>query len=278
MRLDLLRTRSVLAMVTLGELAACEHEVHAPREPIRVAAASDLSRAFPALARGFKEQTGLEVSFTFGATGLLARQLADGAPFDVFAAANASFVDSVVEAGVCSADTRAAYGRGHLALWSPAPRGDVAAPHTLQQLLDPRYRHIAIANPEHAPYGKAAREALQRAGLWQQLEPRILLAENVRQALQFAESGNADVALVALSLVIEDHNASWTAVDQALHAPIEQTLVACSRGKRGEDGKKFAAYVSSKAGRAVMRRFGFLLPGEPLSAASNAAGAAVSSP
>jgi molybdate transport system substrate-binding protein len=278
MQRELRRTSSVLTLLALGELAACERAAPTPREPIRVAAASDLSQAFPELARGFQAQTGLEVRFTFGSTGLLARQLRDGAPFDVFAAAQASFVEDVVRAGVCEADTRAAYGRGRLALWSAAPRTAGSGPRTLRDLLDPRYQRIAIANPEHAPYGKAAREALQQSGLWQQLEGRILLAENVRQALQFAESGNAEAALVALSLVIEDRSATWTAVDPALHAPIEQTLVACSRGKRAADGRRFAAYVGSPAGRAVMRRFGFLLAGESLSAASAAERPAVTSP
>jgi molybdate transport system substrate-binding protein len=88
----------------------------------------------------------------------------------------------------------------------------------------------------------------------------------VRQALQFAESGNAEVALVALSLVVDDQKASWVPLERSMHKPINQTLVACTHGKQSEAGKQFASYVSSAEGRALMRRFGFLLPGEPLSA------------
>lgn len=233
-----------------------------PSEPTRVAAASDLSAAFAELGKAFEKQTGNKLLFTFGATGLLARQLRERAPFDVFAAASASFVDDVVAAGACDARTRAKYGRGHLALWTR----DEQAELSLAALRDARFKRIAIANPEHAPYGKAAREALVSAGLWSELEPRVVYAENVRQALQFAESGNAEAALVALSLVLTLREGRFVQVDTALHRPIEQELVVCRHGKNERAGRSFAEFVSSPAGRAIMRRYGFLLPGETLAA------------
>jgi molybdate transport system substrate-binding protein len=235
---------------------------HAGRRSVRVAAASDLTHAFEALGREFERDTGVTAQFTFGATGLLARQLRERAPFDAFAAANAEFVDGVVAAGVCDGQTRAPYGRGHLALWTHIRAGSV--PTRLDELLEPRFARIAIANPEHAPYGKAARQALTASGLWSQLSPRIVHAENVRQALQFADSGNAEVALVALSLVIDRDRARYLPIDQRLHGAIEQTLVACNHGQNGAGGREFARYVNGPRGRAVMKRFGFLLPGETL--------------
>ena len=228
--------------------------------PVRVAAAADLSLAFEALGQDFERQTGQAVSFSFGSTGLLAKQLAEGAPFDVFAAANADFVDEVVAAGACDGQTKAPYGRGRIAVW--APPGGVAAPTSLAELGEARFTRIAIANPEHAPYGQAAKEALTQAGVWGAVEPKLVLGENVRQTLQFAESGNVDAAIVALALVVADTDNPWLLVDEALHRPIDQALVVCGRGDNRAGGEAFARFIGSEAGRAQMRRFGFLLPGE----------------
>jgi molybdate transport system substrate-binding protein len=225
---------------------------------IHVAAASDVTRAFEELGRVFAGKTGQKVAFTFGASGMLAKQLREGAPFDVFASANSAFVDEVLAAGACERSTRALYAHGHLVVWSK--RG-VQPAATLTDLADPRFRRIAIANPAHAPYGTAAKQALENRGLWAALEPRIVYGENNRQAHQFAQSGNAEAALVALSLVIGTSDGAYTEVDQALHAPIDQTLVACLRGKNAAGGRAFASFVASRDGRALMRRYGFLMPG-----------------
>jgi molybdate transport system substrate-binding protein len=229
---------------------------------IAVAAASDLAFAFPELAAAFERETGTRVTFSFGSTGQLARQIAEGAPYDVFAAASVSYVDQVVHEQACDGDTETAYARGRIALWSR--RGDVAPPAALADLADPRYRTIAIANPEHAPYGKAAREALQRAGVWDTIGPRLVYGENVQQTLQFAASGNAEVAVVALSLAVAAPDGVYVAVDPATHGPLEQALVVCRRGKNRGAALAFARYVGSPTGRAIMRRYGFLLPGEEL--------------
>ena len=230
------------------------------RAPVRVAAAADLSSAFGELGRAFERDTGQPVVFSFGSTGLLAKQLREGAPFDLFAAASASFVDDVVAAGACDGSTKVAYARGRIALWSK--RGGVAPPASLADVAAPRFKRVAIANPEHAPYGQAAREALVRAGVWAAVEPRLVLGENVRQALQLAETGNVEVAVVALSLVATDAVNPSLVVDEALHGPIDQALAVCNRGKRRDGGEAFGRYVTSEPGRAVMRRYGFLLPGE----------------
>jgi molybdate transport system substrate-binding protein len=229
---------------------------------IAVAAASDLAFAFPELAAAFERETGTRVIFTFGSTGQLAAQIAEGAPYDVFAAASATFVDQVVREDACDADTAAAYARGRIAMWSK--RGVVTPPTSLAHLVDRRYAAIAIANPEHAPYGKAAREALQRAGVWDAIAPRVVYGENVQQALQFASSGNAEVAVVALSLALATPDGVYVAIEPDRHAPLEQALVVCRRGKDPSRARAFARYVNAPAGRAIMQRHGFLLPGEEL--------------
>lgn len=228
--------------------------------PVRVAAAADLTFAFEELGRLFEEETGHRVTFSFGSTGLLAQQLRFGAPFDLFAAANVSFVDQVVGTGVCDEATVAPYARGRVAVWSRA--GGVAPPTSLDALRDPRFARIAIANPEHAPYGQAAKQALETAGVWTEIESRLVYGENVRQALQFAETGNVEAALVALSLVIQDDENPWMLIADELHDPIDQALVVCTEGDQRAGGEAFARFVNEPAGRVVMQSYGFLLPGE----------------
>ncbi|MBN9167293.1 MAG: molybdate ABC transporter substrate-binding protein [Myxococcales bacterium 68-20] len=233
-------------------------------EPLRVAAAADLALAFKEVGAAFEKQSGKRVDFSFGSTGLLAKQIAEGAPFDVFAAANISFVDDVVREGACLGETKALYAKGRIVMWSKDPW---ALPKDIKDLEDAKYAKVAIANPEHAPYGRAAREALTKAGSWAAVEPRAVYGENVQQTLMFARSGNADVAIVALSLAVTSPG-NYTPIDPSLHAPLDQALVVCKGGSKGpktNEARAFVDYVGSDAGRAIMKRFGFLLPGETAS-------------
>ncbi len=231
-------------------------------EPIKVAAAADLSFAFKDMGYAYEKATGQSVTFSFGSTGLLEKQIAEGGPFDAFAAANGSFADDAVKSGACVADSKALYASGRLVMFTT--KDATVQPKVVTDLADPRISKIAIANPEHAPYGMAARQALQRAGVWDKVQPKIVYGENVQQTLQFAESGNADVAIVALSLAtVTPGNAA--PVPPELHDRIDQALVACKNGKAGSDaGRKFIAFVESEQGRDIMRRYGFLLPGESM--------------
>jgi molybdate transport system substrate-binding protein len=245
----------LFAAVLLSTLAVgCQKPPAPAPAPVQIAAASDLSLAFEELGKLFEVRTGHKATFSFAASGALAKQLSQGAPFDLFAAANTSFVDSAVQAGACDGATKSLYARGHLVAWSKP--GGVRLT-TLADLRSPDIRHIAIANPEHAPYGRAAREALTRAGIWTDIAPKIVLAENVRQALQFAQTGNAEVALVALSLVATGEAGSRLTVAPELHAPIDQTLVVCRHGKNQAGGQEFAKLVASAEGQAVLERYGF---------------------
>lgn len=253
-----------VVVVVAVALGACKREAPASAQeaPVHVAAASDLTDAFEELGRDFERETSQRVVFSFGSTGLLAKQLREGAPFDLFAAANVSFVDQVVAAGACDGATKAPYARGRIAVWTK--RGGVAPPSNLTDLDDVRFRRVAIANPEHAPYGLAARQALEHTGIWSTIEPRLVLGENVRQTFQFAETGNVDAAIVALALVVNDHENPWLLVDDSLHRPIDQALAVCTHGKNRTGGSAFARFVGSPRGRSIMRRYGFLLPGETL--------------
>jgi molybdate transport system substrate-binding protein len=224
-------------------------------EPLRVAAAADLSFAFEELGSAYEKTTGQKVVLSFGATGLLERQIVEGAPFDIFAAADVSFVEDAIEAGACASNSKQVYAVGKLAI--VAAPGSAFVPTSVSDLADPRITRVAIANPEHAPYGRAARQSLERAGVWTSVEPKLVYGENVHQALEFAESGNADAAIVALSLVI-GRRQGVVSVPPDLHDPIEQALAVCARSSAAaRAAESFCAYVMSPAGRAVLGKYGF---------------------
>jgi molybdate transport system substrate-binding protein len=265
---DLRRRAGALAVLLLAAAAACT-----PRggtgdrakkdEPLRVAAAADLSLAFDELGKDFEAKTGKKVEFNFGSTGLLAKQIEQGAPFDVFAAANVDYIDQVVKAGACRPETRTRYAQGQIVMWS---KDAAELPSKVSDLRSAKYVKVALANPEHAPYGRAAEEAMTRAGVWNAVEPRAVYGENVQQTMMFGKSGNADVALIALSLAVVTPG-HYKTVDPSLYEPLEQEMILCNGGAGGSkrnEAQAFLDFVSSEGGRAIMRRYGFLLPGESL--------------
>jgi molybdate transport system substrate-binding protein len=234
-------------------------------EPLLVGAASDLTPAFEELGPAFERATGKHVTFAFASTGVLAKQLAEGAPYDVFAAANMSYVDDVVRAQACDGASKQIYARGRLAMWS---KDKALLPAKLEGLRDPKLVKIALANPEHAPYGIAAQQAMTRAGVWDDVKPRAVYGQNVQQTMMFAQSGNAEVALVALSLAMTS-GGSYVVIDENLHAPLEQALVICKGGPAGgkpNEARAFVDFVASEPGHAIVRKHGFLLPGEAVPA------------
>jgi molybdate transport system substrate-binding protein len=235
-------------------LAACK-PAPAPVETLKVAAASDLTFAFRDIGALYEKTTGQPVVFSFGATGMLERQIAEGAPFDAFAAASASFADDAVASGACLGDSKTPFATGRIVLFAASDAGPAV---TLADLTQDRIAKIAIANPDHAPYGRAAKQALQRAGLWDKVAAKIVYGENVQQTMQFAQSGNADVAIVALALAVVTPG-QWTPIAAELHERIDQVLVACKGGRAGSDaGRRFIAFVGSEAGQGIMHRYGLL--------------------
>jgi molybdate transport system substrate-binding protein len=246
----------VLALVAAG---ACSKPAH----KVRVAAAADLAKAFTELAAEFQTRTGIALELEFGSSGLLAKQIEQGAPVSLFAAANREYVDQAVKSGHCDGATAHPYARGRLVVWTPA---GVAKPEKLSDLADARFHKIAIANPEHAPYGRAAKQALEKAGVWAQVQDRIVLGENIQATMLYARDHNADAAIVALSLAVVTDGGASLPIDPTMHAPLDQAMVVCSGGG-GDDARaaqRFAAFISSREGREVMTRYGFLLPDEQL--------------
>lgn len=236
-------------------LAACSSKSSGRR--VRVAAASDLAKAFEEVAREFKARTGITPEITFGSSGLLAKQIEQGAPYFLFAAANKDFVGKVVKARRCDGQTARLYGRGRIVVWT---RNGVPAPARLADLADAsRYKKIAIANPEHAPYGFAAKQALERSGLWAQLEPRIVNGDNIQTTMLYARNGNVDVAIVALSLAVVSDGGAYLPIDQGLHDPLDQQLVVCGNGAEADAARRFAEFVGSREGREIMTRYGFAI-------------------
>lgn len=255
--------RACVVLVLLAGSLACGRDTSntagAPSDvdEITVAAASDLRTAFEEIGERFTTESGIRVTFSFGASGQLRQQIVNGAPFDVFASANLEFVDDVITAGRGDPTTRAEYARGRLALW--VPHG-AHLPATVEDLADPAYRRVAIANPAHAPYGLAAEQALRSAGVRDRLADRLVLGENVSDALRVARSGNADVAIVALSLVEGDPVDRYRPVPEDLHEPLRQALVVTAGGARARAARAFADYVTSPVGARVLADHGLAPP------------------
>lgn len=247
----------LLLLLALG-LAACGTRSSRANEPLRVAAASDLSRAFPEVGAAFTRATGVRVAFAFGSSGQLTRQVIEGAPYGVLASADVAFIEQAISAGACEAGSRSVYAEGRIGLWTPA--GGAPPPSSLAGLRDPRFRRIAIASPEHAPYGRAARQALESVGVWADVEARMVYGTNVTQAQQFAQTGNADVAIIARSLAVGT-GGHFAPIDASTHRPLVQALAVCKRTASVERARSFARFVTSETGRSILRRYGFTVSG-----------------
>ncbi|MCX7859991.1 MAG: molybdate ABC transporter substrate-binding protein [Chloroflexus sp.] len=261
----MLRSMSLLLLV-LWVVTACSAPQATVAPEITVAAAADLSPAFQEIGALFTERTGIRVVFNFGSTGQLAQQIERGAPFDVFFAANQSFVEDLAAKGVVDASSMTIYAQGRITVWTRADQA--LKPQQLTDLLDPAYRRIAIANPEHAPYGQAAREALERAGIWEQIKDRLVFGENVAQTLTLADTGNVEAAIVALSLSVSS-NGWWVLIPAELHPdhPLIQMAAIVASSQQREAAQRFMEFVTSPKGHEIMKKHGFILPDEMIESA-----------
>lgn len=228
----------------------------APRS-LTVAAAADLQLPLTEVGRRYERTTGEKVTLSFGSSGNLARQIENGAPFDAFFAANEQYVVRLEEKGRVVRGSRRPYAVGHLVLAGNRKAG--VEVRRLQDLLNPRIRRVAIANPEHAPYGFAAREALRKAGVWEGVRPKLVFGENIRQALQFVQTGNAEAGIVARSVAGVPEIRHWP-VDAALHSPLTQAAGIIEGRPNEAAARQFLAYVLGKEGQAVLKRYGFSPP------------------
>lgn len=246
-------------------LAAALTAAPARAAPPAVAAASDLQFALAEIAAAFTRDAGQDVKLAFGSSGNFRTQIAQGAPFELFLSADEAYVDALAAEGR-TVDRGVRYATGRIVLFVPAG-GPLKLDPTLADVkaaaADGRITRFAIANPGHAPYGRAAREALQRAGAWDALAARLVLGENVSQAAQFALSGSAQGGIFAYSLALSPAVAgkgAYVLLPASSHAPLHQRMVLVKGA--GATARAFYAYLQQPAARAVFRKYGFLLPDE----------------
>lgn len=254
---------ALLACCLLAALAlvGCAPAASSPTrdKTLTVAAASDLQFAFTDLGRLFQEETGAKVTFLFGSSGTLATQIENGAPVDLFASADEGYLRELASRGAMISGTEQLYGIGRIVLVTYRKSGLPLS--NLKDLLAPEVKHVAIANPDHAPYGLAARQALTSLGLWEQVSPKVVYGENVRQALQFVQTGNAEAGIVALSVASVPEVES-TAIDDSLYQPLRQSMAIVKGTGQEQLARAFVAFVNGPRGRPVMKSYGFALPGE----------------
>lgn len=244
-----MRLRPLLFLLVAMSVAACGKKHH---DQLTVAAASDLTDAFEAVGDAFAKKTGKKVIFTFGSSGNLAKQIQNGGPYDVFASANRAFVEQIVSSGDALPESLATYARGRVIVW--APGGPISS---LEDLKDTRFKKISLAHPDHAPYGVAGKAALERTGVWREVESRMVYGSNVRDTLLHTETGNTDASIAALSLVIRSKK-QYFVIPEELHPPLEQSIAVIKRSKHLEDANAFVAFVQSPEGQTILRTYGLL--------------------
>jgi molybdate transport system substrate-binding protein len=256
LRVPVLRLLFVFLLVLLASSSA------ARSQELRVAAAADLQFAMPDLAAQFEKQSGIKLNVTFGSSGNFFSQIQNGAPFDLFFSADVDYPRRLVSAGLADPDTLFAYALGQIVIWAPASSSLNLARDSWNALLDPSVQKIAIANPEHAPYGRAAVAALQKAGLYDRLQSKLVYGENISQAAQFVQSGNAQAGILALSLALSpamrDGKHRQIPADQ--HPPIQQAVVVLKSSSHQTQARAFLQFLKTPTARATFSNFGFQVP------------------
>jgi molybdate transport system substrate-binding protein len=231
-------------------------------QSLTVAAASDLQSALPAIASQFEKETGQRVRLTFGSSGNFFTQIQNGAPFDVFLSADIDYPRRLEASNLAERGSLYEYATGRLVLWTRKDSG-IDLGRSLAVLVDARVRRIAIANPEHAPYGKAAVAALRHEGLHERVREKFVLGENISQAAQFADSGGADVGLLALSLALAPalkSSGTYTDVPQSWHPPIEQGAVILASSRQKVLARQFLDHLKKPDAAKILQAYGFGVP------------------
>jgi molybdate transport system substrate-binding protein len=253
---------SLIAFFALLSGIPIPHAESADRE-INVAAAADLGAALQEVAANYEKRTGVVVKLSFGASGALTQQIQNGAPFDVFFSADMEYPRQLIAGGQAESATLYRYAVGRLVLWVPKDSPLDVEHKGMDVLLDPSAKKIAMANPEHAPYGRAAAAALKHYGLYEKVTDRLVLGENVSQAAQFVESGNAQAGFVALAHAVAPTTAGkgryWMVPVEA-YPQLDQGVILISRSPHQPDAAAFLEYVKTAEVAAVLRRYGFSLP------------------
>jgi molybdate transport system substrate-binding protein len=228
-------------------------------QPLSIAAASDLQAVLPTIAASFERSTGVKTNVSFGSSGNFLAQIKNGAPFDVFLSADIDYPRELERAGLAEPGTLSPYATGSLVLWTRTGSG-LDVQRGLEVLVSDAVRHIAIANPEHAPYGRAAVAALRRAGLYEKVRTKLVLGENVSQAAQFVQSGNAEAGLIPLSLARASATSAvgrYVAIPSSLYPPIEQAAVVVRASRNKSAARAFLTFLSQPATRMQLANAGF---------------------
>ncbi|WP_430389928.1 molybdate ABC transporter substrate-binding protein [Dyella sp. 20L07] len=253
MRLALVRWALILGVVSLFSEPLFADDAH-----ITVAAAADLRGALDQVVTQYQiAHPDSKIDVIYGSSGNLTTQIEQGAPFELFFSADSSFPERLVEHGKASGKP-VQYAEGHIVLWSASI--DMKGVQ-VKDLSQTRFGHIAIANPLHAPYGKRAEQALRASGIWDDVQSRLVIGENIAQTAQYVQTGNAQVGFVAESFAMNPAiKGSYIAVPASLYEPLRQSLVLTQRGGNSELAKSFMSYVQSPEARALLAKYGFALP------------------
>lgn len=231
-------------------------------QTVKVAAAADLKFAMADLEAQFEKQGGAKLEVTYGSSGNFLTQIQNGAPFDLFFSADSEYPKKLEADGWAEPGTLRPYALGHIVIWAPADSAVDVVSGGWKALLDEHVKKIAVANPEHAPYGQAAVAALKSAGIYDQVKDKLVYGENISQTAQFVQSGNAQAGIVALSLAVSpamNSGKRWE-IPGNTYPPIAQAVVLLKASKNKDAARKFLDFVSSPAGREILRRFGFTVP------------------
>lgn len=225
-----------------------------PSQDLVVAAASNLTEVFAEAGPRFTNKTGIRVIFSFGATADLARQIENGAPFDIFAAADTEHVEQLERKDLLTPGTRALYARGRLVMWLPA--GSNLKIERIQDITAKAFERIAIPKPDVAPYGRAAVESLRSLGIWNEIEGKVVYSQNVSQAKQYVATGNAEIAFIPLALV-KPGEGNYLEVNEETHRPIDQALGIIKDSTKQAAARQFVDFLLSAEGQELMLKKGF---------------------
>jgi len=228
-----------------------------------VAAAADLGTALKEISGDYEKKTGVKVKLSFGASGALAQQIQNGAPFDLFFSADMDYPRQLVAAGRADGASLYQYAAGKLVLWVPADSPLDVEHKGVNILIDPSVKKIAIANPQHAPYGRAAEATLKHYALYNQVADLLVLGENVSQAAQFVESGNAQAGFVALAHAMAPSmqgKGKYWEVPEVAHPPLAQGVVVLTDTRHRKEAAAFLEYIKTKEVAELLRKYGFTVP------------------
>jgi molybdate transport system substrate-binding protein len=263
--------RTTIALVALLVLSGCQGKSPPPSpappqaREVKVAAASDLKFALDDIASEFKtKQPAIDVKVTYGSSGNFFAQLSNKAPFDIYLSADIDYPRKLMEAGLASKDSEFQYAVGQIVVWA-ANESQLDLEKGMEAIVDPSVRKIAIANPRHAPYGRAAEAAMKQLGVYDAAKDRLVLGENIAQTAQFVETGAADVGIIALSLAMapamKDKGRYWT-VPLDAYPRLEQGGIILNWATDADAAKELRAFIVGPEGKAVLKRYGFFMPGE----------------